>query len=349
MTMRAIPACCCAVLSLGALSGSSAGTPAPSGVLAPADSRTNHFSGTEVTLRQVIRDPEPHFGRLVWSLSAHGRSLRHGTVDVEHGGDGPTITDIRVPLPAVKDGVVLDTMFTVALVDRAGGRLATHSRPVRIFPANPFVNRRRWLEGLTISVFDPVGDTVGVFERSGVPFTPLRSATDIDGMRTGLLVVGEGTSWVDEPALPATLIAAAARGVSVLCMAPRDGSMPLPAGGAAGGSERVNSLGLRGVDMIAEIDPRLDWKDWSPDRTAVTTRMAVVAEGDAAVVRVGRAETGWAWLESRHDAGDAPAGTLVICGFGIVTHWDATPAARYLLAGILSRLDFRPPLPEKDR
>lgn len=348
MTMRAIPACG-AVLLLGALSGSSNGTPSSSGVLEAADSRTNHFGGSEATLRQVIRDTEPHVGRLVWSLSAHGRSLRHGTVDVQHRGDGPTITDIRVPLPGVKDGVVLDTIFTVALVDGAGGRLATHSRPVRIFAEDPFVDRRLWLERLRIAVFDPVGDTVGVFERSGVPFTPVRGASDIDGMRTGLLVVGEGTSWRAEPGLSATLVAAAARGVSVLCMAPRDGTLPLPAGGDASGSERTKSLSLRGADVIAEIDPRLDWKDWSPRGSAVTARMVAAAEGDAVVVRVGRAETEWAWLESRYGSGAVPGGALVICGFGIVAHWDATPAARYLLAGILSRLEFCPPSPEKDR
>lgn len=347
MMMRAIRACG-AVLMLGALSGSSDGTPSTPGVLEACDSRTNQFSGSEATFRQAIRDTETHVGRLVWSLSAHGRSLRHGTVDVRHRGDGPTITDIRVPLPGVKDGVVLDTIFTVALVDGAGERLATHSRPVRIFAEDPFVNRRRWLEGLEISVFDPVGDTVGVFERSGVPFTPVRGASDIDGMRTGLLVVGEGTSWRDEPGLSAALVAAAARGVSVLCMAPRDGTLPLPASGDASGSERTKSLSLRGADVIAEIDPRLDRKDWSPHGSAVTARMAVAAEGDAVVVRVGHAENEWAWLESRYDSGAARGGTLVICGFGIVAHWDATPASRYLLAGILSRFEFGPPSAEKD-
>ena len=346
--MRAIPACG-AVLLLGALAGSSDGTPSSSGVLEASDSRANYFSGSEVTLRQVIRNTEPHVGRLVWSLSARGRSLRHGMVDVQHRGDGPTFTNIRVPLPGVKDEVILDTIFTAALVDRAGERLATHSRPVRIFAEDPFVNRRRWLEGLKIAVFDPVGDTVGVFERSGVPFTPVRGASDIDGMRTGLLVVGEGTSWRGEPGLSAALVAAAARGVSVLCMAPRDGTLRLPASGDAGGSERTKSLSLRGADVIAEIDPRLDWKDWSPHGSAVTARMVMAAEEDAVVVRVGHAETEWAWLESRYDSGAVPGGALVICGFGIVAHWDATPAARYLLAGILSRLEFGPRCPEKDR
>jgi hypothetical protein len=73
------------------------------------------------------------------------------------------------------------------------------------------------------------------------------------------------------------------------------------------------------------------------------SQLAIVAEGDHAVIRIAAAAdepAGWPWLEVDYadPASPTSGSTLVLCCYGVVAHWDETPAARYLFAAVLDRL-----------
>ena len=50
---------------------------------------------------------------------------------------------------------------------------------------------------------------------------------------------------------------------------------------------------------------------------------------------------GWPWLELRYPA---KKGRLLVCGFGIIRQWEATPAPRYLISELFLRLTAEKPV-----
>lgn len=311
-----------------------------------ADGRTNHFAGREATFGVVVRGGGPIEGTITWVLTVGNRTLARGTAAVRHAGHDPTRVDVTVMLPEGRDGVVVDASFITNLVDGAGERRGGMSKRVRIFPSDPFTDRRRWLESRQIALVDPVGRTAAAFEAAGVPFTLVPEDLDIALIRPPVIVVGEGVSWADRPRLPRDLAFVASRGVGVLCLAPRDGEMPLPGTADEPGEIVARKVVLRRADVVAECDDRLDWRDWSAAGETVVSRLTVAVDGEAVLLRAGDGPAGWPWLEAgfaRRET-DPPAGAIVVCGLGIVAHWDETPAAKYLFAALLERLTQNTPV-----
>jgi len=315
-------------------------------VVAFADQRTNFFTGREATVGVVVRGGG-FDGPLAWVLSVGNRPLARGTAAVRHVGPDPTRVDVALSIPAGREGIVIDAIFTVSLSDGADGWRGGTSKVVRLFPADPFADRRRWLESRQIALVDPVGRTAAAFEAANVPFTPVPADLAIAAIRPPVIVVGEGVSWDDRPGLAADLAFVASRGVGVLCLAPRAGTMPLPGTADEPGEVVAKSLVLRRADVVAELDDRLDWLVWSAAGNTAMSRITVTADGAAVLVHAGDSPVGWPWLEAafaRREA-DPLAGKLIICGLGVVTHWNETPAARYLFAALLERLTRSTPVP----
>jgi hypothetical protein len=145
--------------------------------------------------------------------------------------------------------------------------------------------------------------------------------------------VGEGVSFEEEKDLPDTLIRAAARGRPVLCLAPAKGVLPLP--GADGTAAPLpQALCLHRTEIIAQLDRHLDLSGWPPDGKVVASAFALKAVEGSVLAEVTDGSSGWPWLEATH----ANKGRLLLCGFGLTTHWDAGPAPRYLFARLLERL-----------
>jgi len=326
-----------ALFSIGLAAASGAEDPL---VVEFADRRTNHFAGRAASIGTIVRGGGAVEGSIAWVLSLDTRPLVRGTARVRHAGPDPTRIDIIVVLPEGRDGIVVDASLAVALVDATGKRLGSNTTKVRIFPEDPFVDRRQWLESLQLALVDPVGTTAAAFEAVGVPFTLVPADLDIAAIRPPVVVVGEGVSWADRPRLPHDLAFLAARGVDVLCLAPLDGTLTLPDTGDEPGEIVATCLRLRRADVVVAIDKRLDDRDWSAAGPTVIRQLAVSADGEAVVVESGDGPRGWPWLEAgftRRET-DTAGGEIIVCGLGIVTHWDETPAARYLFAALLERL-----------
>lgn len=315
-------------------------------VVAAADGRTNFFAGRETAFATVIRGGAAVEGNLLWVLAAGNRVLADGAVAVRHAGPDATKAVVSVTVPAGREGVAADTTLTTVLVDAAGRRLGRAQRKVRIFPEDPFVDRRRWLESLRIVLVDPAGETEKLLAAAGVPLLLARPDADLAALQPRLILIGEGMAWADHPRLSRDLVSLCAQGMNVLCLGPASGTFPLPGTDDANGAGDAASLTLRRADVVTGFDERLDWRDWSAASATVVSRLAIVADREAVVARVGEDTVGWPWLEARFSArereSDRTMGTFVVCGLGIVRHWEETPAARYLLAALLERLATPP-------
>jgi hypothetical protein len=301
---------------------------------------TNRFGGQEAEWQYRVAAPKAIAGRAAWWLASDGRTLARGEAKVAVGAGQTGTVKLSVPLPPVKDGVVLKTRLHVSiLVDDAA--VASHEKTVWLFPRDPFTGRSEWLKSLKIVVFDPEKKTLKALELLKIPVEELGNVEGITELKSGILIVGEGLSFQDYPGLPEALTRAAARGVAVLCLAPSAGSFPIP------GTENAKlpvpqGLSLRHSDVIAELDKRLDSKGWPGGKMILGT---LVIRGEAGLVQGEVAGNGWPWFEATYTA---PRGRLILCGFGIVSQLESTPTPRFLLARLLERLSEAPEQRERE-
>jgi len=290
------------------------------------------FGGQEVTLHFTVRSEEPIDGRMLWSHAADGRTIARGELAAKVKPGGESEAEIVLRLPEVRQGVVFDTQLNVLLVDRENQVLAREERTVRLFPTDPFVDRRDWLRGLEIVLYDPEGETEAVCKAHDLPYRLVGTMSALSSVEQGTVVVGEGISIDDRRGLPEALLRLAAGGVSVLCLAPADGDLPFPGGGDDEKQPRRVMLDNR--EIIRELDKRLDADAWPPEGRVAATGLELSTSRRGVLLSVGPSPRAWPWLEVVYPQG----GRLIVCGFGIVEQWDAGPTPRWLLLRILERL-----------
>jgi hypothetical protein len=218
---------------------------------------------------------------------------------------------------------------------------ATDERTLWIFADDPFFNRAKWFEGLKITLFDSDAKSktsealkaLKSLKGLKTPFEEVRNAAALADLKEGVLVIGEGVSFKDEAGLAEAMVQAACRGVSVLCLAPKDGSFPLP--GADNGLPGPGSLTFLRQDIISKLDKRFDAAAWAPDNQVVARSLAVKTEDGKVVAEVADGGKGWPWLQL-----DFPdkKGRLVVVGFPVIQHWENGPTPRYLLARLLEHV-----------
>ena len=130
------------------------------------------------------------------------------------------------------------------------------------------------------------------------------------------------------------MVKTAARGLPVLCLAPGKGALVLP--GAVGAElPPPASLTLRRDDIITELDKRLDAAAWPANGLIESSRLRIKSDRDQVVAEASREPNAWPWLEVRYGTGK---GRLLVCGFGIIRQWEASPTPRYLLSQLFLRL-----------
>ncbi len=310
--------------------------------LVPREPWTNVFGGKEVELHFTVKARKAWKGRAAWVYSTtNDRTVAAGEVDVASTPDKAGEFVVKVPVLSVKEGVVFKTRLLVRLFSGDNKKpLASHERPLWIFSADPFANRKQWLKGLKMALFDPEKTTAEPLRKLEIPFDEISTVAALAEVKEGLLLVGAGVSFKDYPDLAETLIRAAGEGLPVLCVAPVGGFLPVPgAAGVKGPQPRV--VVWRRSDHIATLDSRLDATSWPPDGKVLASSLTLKVEDGAVMAEASRpaAEGGtsaWPWLEAEYPA---KKGRLIICGFGLFGKaWDAGPAPRYLFARLLEVL-----------
>ncbi len=294
---------------------------------------SNVFGGRESVFHVEVKAGESFQGGLGWQLVADGRTLSRGEAAVARGsGD----TAIRVSIPGVKPGVILQAQFIVTVL-QSGKEAARETKPLWVFPENAFSDCGEWLKAMKIRLFDPDGRTAKLFDEAGIPSKALRSVEELAGLKDGFVVIGEGLSFKEYRGLAAGMLKASAAGVNVLCLAPAEGEITLPSAGKVELPVPVDMAFSR-EGNLARLDKRLDRAGWAPDGTAVVSWMTLRGERGPVLVDVGQGTGDWAWLQLQYGQHKAK---WVICGYGIVAKWAGSPTPRFLLRKLMEDVSNR--------
>jgi hypothetical protein len=306
---------------------------------------SNIYGAAPFTRNVTVKSERALVGRLAWGLSLGGRTVARGERAMRAEPGKAATVALALTAPPVKDGVILAGRLTVAVsVEGESRPQAEVEQALVFFPRDPFAGRAEWLNGLKLAVYDPARSTTEAFEKAAIPFEPVREPAALDSLTEGTIVIGESVAWDEERGLAEAVLQAAARGRPVLCLAPAPGRLVLPGLGDPP-LAAPRRLSWRRNDVIADFDKRLDSRAWPPNGQVVARSLATRAEGNELVALVADGSAAWPWFEAEFAAGQ---GRLIVCGFGIVAHWEDGPTPTFLLAKILERLSQDPqPHPER--
>jgi len=287
---------------------------------------SNVFSGQKATFHAVVTGVPTDGARIGWRLVAGSSTVARGEVSVH--GENPT--PITLDIPPSKPGVVSPWILQVSAIGTDPE--TSVERHLWAFPENPFEGRETRFADQHISLFDPKGDTAVILKEFGVPFSALRRSDDV-AVADGLVMIGEGVSFQDQRGLADAMIETATRGTVVLCLAPADGEFVLP-GTDTRGATKPTALNFRQTDIISELDKRLDTATWASGVPAVVSSIELQSYRQSVSALVSSGPAGWPWV----DIGYGNQGRLMVCGFGIIQHWESNPTARWLLTALLEKM-----------
>lgn len=303
-----------------------------SAALTAVEGWSTFFAGEPIALHYRVNWPG-EAARLSWAYQIEHRIIARGQQHVS-AEKRPAVIEARTMLPPAKPGVVLSGTFSAAIAgDRADETLGQVERPFWIFPRDPFVDRQTWLESLSITLFDPVGDTASVFEEARIPYRRTNNLARISRLDEGILIVGEGLSLPEHPGLSDSVLSAAQR-VPIVWLAIRRGKLRLP----VREGERLQRLTLAREEIIHKFDKRLDDCPWPPHDKLGGSRLALAASGDRVMLQVSDNTLAFPWIEMQLGRHDETRGRLILCGFPLVADWRAGPTPRYLFQHLLERL-----------
>lgn len=318
------------VLAIAACLLSTRATAANEVRLIPQQSWTNVFGGRDVELRYRVDAKEAFQGHLGWSLGADQRTLERDEIPVTISKGESADISVKLHVPEVRESAVLPALLTVRLYASQGGDVARHEGQLWVFSANPFAGRTEWFKHRRLTLFDPSGETAQCLKSVGVPLEHQKRLAAVENLRDGLLLIGEGISFAKNRGLERTIVDTARRGVPVIILVPSEGKLSLP--GTVSDEPSPQEMILRHEEAILRRDKRLDAQGWPPDGQSVASSFAVQSENRRVVAAVEAGQKGWQWLEADYPK---PGARLILCGFAIVAHWDATPAPRWLLMRLL--------------
>lgn len=303
----------------------------PAVVLTLREGSTAVFADSEVDLHVGLQ-PAGTTGKLVWRHTVENRTLSSGEIAL----DPNERVALKLWVPALNEGVAIRTELTLSLVGdiakpRKQDPLATFTRVLWIVDPDAFAGRKKWLEALKLALYDPVGETAPVFEKSKIPFTKIATLAAVDQLTEGILVIGEGVDLTKAPGLNDSMFQLVRREIPVICLAPQNGELPYP---AAEGSGAV-AVRFDGDGIVKELDKRLSAAAWSCDGATTVQRFVPTTIRGEIGLRLSGQASGWPWIEAVY-----PRKTkLILCGYPLIATWQREPAARYLLARILESLD----------
>jgi hypothetical protein len=306
----------------------------------------NVAAGSKMEFNYTVKVPAAFKGTVAWTFADAGTKnvfpRGRGEMPIMADAKKPATVKISLDVPSVKDDVILQAQLIVKVIpDGKDEKGATAERTLWIFADDPFYNRTKWFEGLKITLFDSdakskTGEALKALKSLKdvkAPFEEARNPAALAAVKEGVLVIGEGVSFKDEAGLAEAMIEAANRGVSVLCLAPKDGSFPLP--GADNGLPVPGGLSFARQDIITKLDKRLDALAWAPENLIVARSLSIKTEDGKVVADVVDGAKGWPWLQLEYPDKKA---RLVVLGFPLIPSWENSPTPRYLLARMLEHV-----------
>ncbi len=300
----------------------------PAVVITPSSAARNVFGDREGEFQFRVTATRAVEGRVVWRLAVGTATIKAGERELKAAPNAAFGISLKLPIPPVKDGVVLHTRLTVAVVEaNATEPAATLEHDIWVFPKNPFADRAAWLKSLRVTLYDPVGPTAKLFAAASIPFEQARDVDVLSGVKRGVVIVGEGVSFKEERGLAAVLDRLAGAGVGVLCLAPLDGEVLIP--GLGGPAGELRELTFR-RDVSRRFDKRLD-----PASLPVAASVLVKTGDDGVRGEVTPGAAGWPWVEANYGAGK---GRFAVCGLAVVAKWEAGPTPRFLFSRVLEHL-----------
>ncbi len=303
--------------------------------LHPQEPWGNVFGGKQAVFHVSVTSQESARGTVSWQFAGEGRTIARGEQAVDVAPSRPSVVEIKLAVPAVKEGVVMPASLALALT-RAGADKAVveATKPLWIFPEDPFAGKAEWLKKLNIQLFDPAGKTAALFTKIGIPFKETHNVDAFAEFKDSVLIIAEGVSMKEYRGLTDMMVKAAAAGIPVLCLAPADGSMRLP-GSAGSDQPHPSAISLKQAGIITELDKRLDAEGWAPDGKLVSSRLALQGDRTGVWAAVTQDDSGWVWVDMRFGEGK---GRIVVCGFVIVSKWNESPTPRFLFEKVLVQL-----------
>ena len=320
-------------LMLGFLLVCTAAQAAPKLAIVMQESWSDVFGGKEAVFHVLVGARETTRGRLAWRYAAGDKTIARQEREIDVAPGRSQNVEIRLPVPEVKAGVILNTTLSVAVNENGAAQAtATLEKTLWVFPPDPFAGRAEWLKEQNFWLFDPERKTAERFEKSHIPFKRISDVGAFQDVRNGVVVIGEGVSFKVYRGLWDQLMAVASSGVPVLCLAPAEGSVPLLAPDESAFPAPA-SLKLEKAAIIRKLDKRLDAEAWPPDGLICLRTLTVRGERGAVIGEMAPpAAGGWPWIEM---SGGLPRGRLIVCCFAVIKKWETGPAPRFLLERVL--------------
>ena len=304
--------------------------PTPSIQLAPKQAAV--FPGQVVT-RTIQIDLASRESRIAWRFSVGPRTVSRREQAVPWQQGSPAEVEIELSMPPLRDSVALTAELQVDLISATGESLAQARQTFWVLAEDPFADRTRWLEGMKMLLYDPIGDTGDRFDAAGIPYRFVRTLSALRAASDGCVVIGEDVSFANQPGLFPALVQLAADGRRVLVFAPKDGKFQLPKRETK--SSAATSVILHGPEVIGKLDKRLDTNLTADDEPPQGSAWRLAASHGKVVLQTGAMDSGWPWVEFRYSNG----GRLILCGFPIINSWDVGPTPRYLLSAIFENIE----------
>jgi len=297
------------------------------------DSWTCVLANTETLIHFHVPNSNDQPTLVQWMLVANDRTLRRGTqpTSIELVNNQKTHA-FTLRTPPLKPAVTIEIELRIRLANKPKSPWLTKKLTVY---SDRVIEEKVGLEkDLKISLYDPMGATAKILDKSGFAYQRVASIAALDQLDGGTLVVGEGISFNQQRGLSASLKNAAKRGAFVFCMAPSDGKLSIMED--EGDDARLLKVSLAQENILLRFDKRFDTKLWVTG-TPTTTRYEVASSPATTSLSFKSSPSGWCWFEADF-ASSQPnkrRGRLVVCSFQLVAHWEQCPIPRYLFVGAL--------------
>jgi len=274
---------------------------------------------------------------LRWALvDAKGRVVREGHEERSMDTGDIQRSEISFALPKVKERV----LYTLRIDLYADGKFAYgEERDLGVYPdraAAVTAPVRR------IHLFDPRGETAGIFKKAGIPFTPAANLAVPDGDPSDtVLVIGENALPGDSDAAAGALGAFTAAGGRVVALMQEKQAPGLPVRTTLEPREWCSMLFLRTPQhpILKGLDS-WDLQFWAPDHVVAKGSFSKPANGSFVALldgagdhdRASRSAMDWSQLLESYRG----QGSYLICQLPLIEKYETEPMAREMLARIIS-------------